>query len=141
MSFHSIYSKVNPGQLLHAIANAMESGSSRTDISPPDQFLQVSIVPLPSGKKLSPHIHAPRQAAAPGATITQESWLVLRGKIRVRLFDLDHTFLDEEELLPGFLLVTFYGGHSLECLEKDTVMLEFKNGPYLGRDFQTFPTS
>jgi len=139
MSFHSIYSKVNPGQLLHSIASAMELGTSRTDISPPDQFLQVSIIPLTAGKNISPHIHDLRQDSSPGATITQESWVILRGKIRIRLFDLDRTFLHEDELLPGFLLVTYNGGHSLECLEKDTVMLEFKNGPYLGRDIQTFP--
>lgn len=138
MSFLSIHSKVNPGQLLHAVANAMEVDINRVDISPPDQFLQVSIIPFSSGKKISPHIHEERQVSSSGAAITQESWVVLRGRIRIRLFDLDRTFLHEDELLPGCLLVTYNGGHSLECLEKDTVMLEFKNGPYLGRDFQTF---
>ncbi len=38
----------------------------------------------------------------------------------------------------GFILVMYNGGHSLECLDEDSVMLEFKNGPYIGRDFQTF---
>ena len=137
MAFLSIYSKINPEHLLHCIANSLELGNSRTDISAPDQFLQVSVIPLRAGKHITPHIHDLR-GPSPGATITQESWVVLRGKIRIRLFDLDRAFLHEDELLPGFLLVTYNGGHSLECLDEDSVMLEFKNGPYIGRDFQTF---
>lgn len=116
----------------------MAADAGRTDISPPDQLLQVSIVPLAAQREVRPHIHLPRTIPLPAETVTQECWLVLRGKIRVRLFDLDQTFLYEQELLAGFLLVTYNGGHALECLEKDTVILEFKNGPYLGKDFQTF---
>jgi hypothetical protein len=115
--------------------------NSRTDISPCDQFLQVSIIPLPVGKIVPPHIHDLRKNSTVAATVTQESWVVLRGKIRIRLFDVDRMLLHEDELLPGFLLVTFNGGHALECLERETVMLEFKNGPYLGRDFETFQES
>lgn len=138
MSTYPIFSKVAPPRLLHTIADAMAADADRTDISPPDQFLQVSIVPLTAQRVVPPHIHLPRTIPLPAETVTQECWLVLRGKIRVRLFDLDQTLLHEQELLAGFLLVTYNGGHALECLEKDTLMLEFKNGPYLGKDFQTF---
>ena len=138
MSFRSVYSRVDAGTLLHTVADALRSAEGRADLSPPDEPLQVSIVLMGPGKQVQPHIHSPRDQSAPGATITQESWLVLRGRIRVRLFDLDRTLLEEEDLSAGCLLVTYYGGHSLECLEKDTVMLELKNGPYLGRDFETF---
>jgi cupin fold WbuC family metalloprotein len=139
MSFYSLYSKVNPDQLLHSIANVKELDQSRTDISPPDKFLQVSIIKLPNGKQIPPHIHDPRICTKIEKTITQESWVVMHGKIRVKLFDLDGTFLDEKELLTGFILVTYFGGHSLECLEENSVILEYKNGPYLGRDFQNIP--
>jgi len=138
MNFHPIYSKVKPNQLLHATANALEVDTNRVDISSPDEFLQASIVPLSLGKVIPPHIHELRHAPSSESTITQESWVVVRGSIRITLFDLDRTFLYEGDLLPGCVLVTYNGGHSLECLEKDTVILEFKNGPYLGRDFQTF---
>ena len=63
---------------------------------------------------------------------------MIRGKIRVRLFDIDHSPLDEQVLSAGCLLVTYDGGHSLECIEEDTVMLEFKNGPYEGGVVQPF---
>lgn len=137
MSFQSIYSKVQPDNLLHVVMNALEAGSARTDLSPPDKFLQTSVIPLPLGKKIAPHIQNPR-APSGGASVTQESWVVMKGKLRVRLFDVDKAFLHETVLLPGFLLVTYSGGHSLECLEEGTVILEYKNGPYLGRDFETF---
>lgn len=132
-----IFSVAQPGFLLHCIANSVKQSSNRIDVSPEKEFLQASIIPLKAGKSVSPHIHVPRASAA-GPTITQECWVVMRGAIRVRLFDLDKALLAEHTLLPGCFLASFGGGHSLECLEDDTVLLEFKNGPYLGPDYQKF---
>ena len=137
MSVRTIYSKVRPGRALHAIADALAPGSGRTDVSTPEQFLQASVVPLRSGRVVAPHTHAPRRDLS-CPPVTQESWVVIRGKIRVRLFDIDHSPLDEQVLSAGCLLVTYDGGHSLECIEEDTVMLEFKNGPYEGGVVQPF---
>jgi len=35
-------------------------------------------------------------------------------------------------LEDGDCLVLFRGGHSLEVLDKNTIMYEFKTGPYFG---------
>ena len=135
-----VHSKVKAGQLLACVANTLECGERRVDLTPPEQFLQACVLPLELGKEIAAHIHTPRDAVpGPNPVITQESWIVLRGKIRVRLFDLDQTFLQEVQLAAGHLIVTFYGGHSMACEEKDTLIVEFKNGPYLGRDFTYFP--
>jgi cupin fold WbuC family metalloprotein len=135
----SIYSIKEPGTLLHSVVNSLAIKDNRIDITPPDKYLQASIIPFAFGKIVQPHIHTTRQEDLPGATITQESWVVMRGKLRIWLFDFDGTLLREGELLTGSVLVTYNGGHSLECLEPDTVILEFKNGPYLGRDFVPLP--
>jgi len=39
------------------------------------------------------------------------------------------------------MLVTFYGGHALEGGTAGALMIECKNGPYLGRDYTVFEPS
>jgi hypothetical protein len=136
---NKIYSKCETGRLLHVILDTNEPFDSRLDLSDGKEWLQVSVLKLPATKKVNPHIHQPRQpnpSAAPG--ITQECWVVLRGEIKIRLFDLDQTPLHQQTLTQGSMLVTFYGGHALECGTEGAVRIECKNGPYLGRDYTTF---
>lgn len=137
MLVRSFYSKVKPGRLLALVSNALECGETRIDLSPPEEFLQACLLPVNHGQVVKAHFHAPREAA-PGNTITQEGWLVMRGRVRVRLFDFDKQVLEEIELAAGQLLINFHAGHSLESIEERTLVLEFKNGPYLGRDFDYF---
>ncbi len=121
------------------VLDTNEPFENRVDLTDPSQFLQVSVMKIPPGKKVNPHIHQPRQANPPANPgITQECWIVLRGELKIRLFDLDQTLLHQQALSPGNLLVTFYGGHSLECQSDGAVMIECKNGPYLGRDYTSF---
>lgn len=138
MLVNKIYSRVNPKRLLHTIANANAIRGDRVDISEPQEFLQASIIALPAHKQVAPHVHDQRSLNSAAATITQECWVVMRGRIHVRLFDDDLQLLHEEALSTGYLLVSYGGGHGLQCLDEDAVILEFKNGPYLGRDFHTF---
>ncbi len=136
---NKIYSKSEPGRLLHVIFDTNEPFENRQDLSDGREWLQVSAMKLPADKKVNPHIHQPRAQAPPGGPgITQECWIVLQGEIQARLFDLDQTLLHQQALTPGHLLVTFYGGHSLECGPAGAMMIECKNGPYLGRDYTTF---
>ena len=136
---NKIHSKAEPGRLLHVILNTNEPFENRLDLSDGREWLQVSVMKLPATKKVNPHIHQPRlpnPSASPG--ITQECWIVLRGEIKIRLFDLDHAPLHEQALAQGHMLVTCYGGHSLSCETAGALMIECKNGPYLGRDYTTF---
>lgn len=140
MKIHSVYSKAKAGQLLACTANALECTAGRVDVTPPEQYLQACVLPLGGEGKVRAHIHAPREVVpAPGEMMTQEGWIVLRGRIRVRLYDVDKVFLQELELAAGQLIVTFHGGHSMASAAQDTLVVEFKNGPYLGRDFTYFP--
>jgi hypothetical protein len=136
---NKIYSKSEPGRLLHVILDTNEPFDNRLDLCDPGQWLQVSVIKLPAAKKVSPHIHHPRPPNPSGASgITQECWIVLRGEIQIRLFDLDRSPLHQQALSPGQMLVTFYGGHALECGSAGALMIECKNGPYMGRDYTAF---
>jgi len=135
MKIEKVYSRQYPEQLLHVLFNVNGLIEKRQDLTPEDQWIQVSIIPLDAGKKISPHIHQDRQEHIPRATITQESWFVVRGSIGICLYDLDKTAIQEVKLDQGGLLITFNGGHSMEALEEGAVVMETKNGPYTGRDF------
>lgn len=132
------FAKQNNDAVLHVIADANQVDAVRQDVTSPDQLLQASIIRLTNGKQVGPHAHELRTTQTDTPLRTQECWFVFRGSIEVQLFDEDQGFIGEYELHAGQLLITFAGGHALKCVEADTVLLEFKNGPYLGKDYQTF---
>ncbi len=123
-----IYSKVDPDVLLHVVNSSNDIGS-RKDMCPPREFLQVACFELKKGKTFQPHKHIKKLVAN---DITQESWIVVRGRVLAILYDLDDTVLEEVELLQGDCSITFRGGHNYRCLEDDTLVYEAKTGPYLG---------
>jgi hypothetical protein len=117
-----------PDKLMHIVCRGEELTSKRTNISNPAEFLQVAGLKLTAGDKFRPHKHIPIQKIT---TITQESWVVIRGVVVAFLFDLDDSLLAEVTLNAGDISVTFYGGHTYQC-DEDALVYEFKTGPYLG---------
>ena len=65
-------------------------------------------------------------------TIAQESWVVIEGKVKAILYDIDDNIISEEILNAGDCSITLYGGHTYEILEDNTLVYEYKTGPYLG---------
>ena len=63
----------------------------------------------------------------------QECWIVMRGSIRVGLYDVDNSFLDKFIVDVGEFCVILDGGHAFDCLQEDTWVLEVKTGPYEGQ--------
>jgi hypothetical protein len=66
------------------------------------------------------------------ATTTQEAWVILDGKVEGTFYDLDDSLLCSLEISDGDCVVIYRGGHSLKILDDDTILYEFKNGPYYG---------
>lgn len=126
-----IYSKINPEVLLHVINKREEINSPRQDLSPEQEYLQVACFSMDKGKKINPHKHIKQIRTT---DITQESWLVLEGSIKINLYDLDDKIIKEEILNPGDCMVTFRGGHDFIVLEDNTKIYEYKLGPYMGRE-------
>ena len=127
-----IYSKTNPGTLLHMICRGDEVTSNRADNStPPEQFLQASAFTMPKDKTFRPHKHLTQVRTT---DITQESWIVIRGAVEATLYDLDDTVLEQVVLQAGDCSMTFKGGHNYKSLQDNTLIYEYKTGPYQGQE-------
>jgi len=125
-----IYSKIEPSILLHILNTKKEITQQRNDLSPNEEYLQVSCFSLPLNKTFKAHKHITLNRET---NITQESWIVIQGKIKAILYDLDDTIISEEILEEGDCSITFRGGHNYESLEDDSIVYEYKTGPYLGQ--------
>lgn len=125
-----IHSKIKP-EILHVINRKEDITFQRQDLSPQEEYLQVACFAMNKGKTAKPHKHIKQIRTT---DITQESWLVIEGAVKIILYDLDDKIIKESVLKPGDCLVTFRGGHELIALEEGTILYEFKNGPYLGKE-------
>jgi len=124
---HKINSK--NGELLHIYFNSDSLVGNRIDISPDEEYLQVSCLSLQNGKTFDAHQHLENIRKI---TMTQESWVVVKGRVKVYYYDTDGELITTKELEAGDCTITFRGGHNYECLD-DALVYEFKNGPYLGK--------
>lgn len=129
-----IYSKVEPDLLLHIIVRLedIETQISRQDIIPEDNFLQCSTLNMKQGTTFRPHKHIFKERTHE-KQIAQESWVVIRGSVKCILYDIDDTILTTPILNAGDASYTLRGGHNYEILEDDTIVYEYKTGPYEGQ--------
>lgn len=125
-----IYSKIDKNKLLHII-HRLEHVDNRINIIPEEHFLQCSFMCFEKNKTFKPHKHIEKNRCY-DKQIAQESWIVIKGKIKCILYDIDDTILEEVVLNPGDASFTLYGGHNYFILEDDTVVYEYKTGPYEG---------
>jgi len=125
-----IYSKLHPAILLHILNKRRDITRERRDIVPENQYLQVGTMKMVNGQTFRPHRHLPLERKT---QITQESWVVIKGVVKVLLYDLDDTLIHTELLYPGDCSITLRGGHNYVCMEDDTLVYEYKTGPYMGQ--------
>ena len=127
------YSKIDTNKLLH-IVNRLSSinNKQRINIIPEDNFIQCSLLKLENNKTFSPHKHITKSRNYDNQ-ISQESWLVMEGKIECTFYDIDDTVLATTVLNKGDASFTLYGGHTFKVLQEDTIIYEYKTGPYEGQ--------
>ena len=126
-----IYSKIHPNKLLHIIVRKKEITSGRQDIVPEDNFIQCSILNMETGKTFKPHKHIWKERTR--NVIAQESWIVVQGSVRCTFYDVDNQIIAEPILYPGDASFTLEGGHTYTILEDNTLVYEYKTGPYEGQ--------
>jgi len=127
-----IYSKTEPDRLLHIIVRP--SGSTgRVNVVPDDNFIQCSLLKMEKGKTFPPHRHITKDRHY-SHQIAQESWVVISGQVRCRLYDIDNKLIASPVLQAGDASFTLYGGHTYEILEDNTLVYEYKTGPYEGQE-------
>lgn len=125
-----IYSKIQPEKLLHIIVRKDDIINQREDIVPEDNFIQCSMLNLKSGHTFRPHRHIWKERTR--NVIAQESWIIIQGSVKCIFYDLDDTIIDEPILKAGDSSFTLEGGHNYLILEDNTLVYEYKTGPYEG---------
>lgn len=127
-----VFSQVDKDKLLHTIfkaENLEQNFEGFKDIAPHTENLQILFIRQNKGKKYIPHYHIENIRKI---NITNESWIILKGKVKVFLYDIDNTILHEDILCAGDCSITYCGAHNYEILEDDSRIIEAKNGPFLG---------
>ena len=126
-----IYSKINPDKLLHIVVRKEDMTEGRQDIVPEENFIQCSILNMPKDKTFRPHKHIFKERTR--NVIAQESWIVVHGKVQCIFYDLDDTIIATPVLEQGDASFTLEGGHNYHILEDNTLVYEYKTGPYEGQ--------
>ena len=129
MKVNKIYSKKEPNKLLHLTGSINSLSLNRIDVAPENEFLQLALLKMEKGKTFKPHRHKIYEKIT---NIAQESWFVYKGSVKCIFYDLDDSIIEEVILKEGDFSMTFRGGHNYEILEKESLVLEYKTGPYLG---------
>jgi cupin fold WbuC family metalloprotein len=125
------YSKIDPNKLLHMVVRKEEITSGRQDIVSEENFIQCSILNMEKDKTFKPHKHIWKERTR--NVIAQESWIIIQGSVKCIFYDTDDTILAEPILYPGDASFTLEGGHNYLILENDTLVYEYKTGPYEGQ--------
>ena len=121
-------------KLLHIVCRADEiQKEGRIDLVSDNEFIQCAALSMQKGKTFRPHKHFYKESVT-DTVIAQESWVVISGKVKVFFYDLDDTVIEEVILGPGDISITLRGGHTYEILEDNTVVYEYKTGPYTGQE-------
>ena len=126
-----IYSKVEEGKLLHIINRLVEI-KGRQEVVPEDNFIQCATLKMEKDKTFPPHKHITKDRHYT-EQIAQESWVVIKGSVKCIFYDIDDTIIATPILQAGDASFTLYGGHTYEILEDDTIVYEYKTGPYEGQ--------
>lgn len=125
------YSKINPDRLLHIVVRKEDLIPGRVEVVSENNFIQCALLNMEKGKTFRPHKHIWKERTR--NIIAQESWIVVQGKVRCTFYDLDNEILVEPILGPGDASFTLEGGHTYTILEDNTLVYEYKTGPYEGQ--------
>ena len=102
-----IYSKKN--KKLIACIYKLKNIKKRTNLSPENELLQVSVIKLDKKFTLRKHIHTKISRKTIG---TQETWIVINGEIKVTFYDTDKTKICSKKLKKGDISILYRGGHA-----------------------------
>ena len=127
-----IYSKVQKNKILHMV-NHLEDLGPRIDLIPSENFIQCALLRMNKGKTFPPHKHIKKERTYK-EQIAQESWVVVQGSVKCFFYDLNDELLETVVLNQGDVSFTLEGGHTYEILEDDTIVYEYKTGPYEGQE-------
>ena len=103
-------------------------GNSTEFFTESQDVLQFGHIINKKGHKIPPHIHNPLSRMIVG---TPEVLIVKTGMMRVDFYNSNREIQFSKILNKDDVVILLKGGHGFEMLE-DTVLIEVKQGPYLG---------
>ena|SRR6266487_3049921 len=118
------------GTPLAYLIRAAASSKKTEFVTSPEANLQVGFVVYPAHGTIAPHVHRPAERRIVG---TAEVLIVKKGRCLVDIYTDEKVLVRTCELRMGDTLLVLNGGHGFRMLE-DTVLMEVKQGPYLGLD-------
>ena len=118
------------GRPLAYVVRAQFTPSATTFLTPTELEQQVGFVVYPSRAEIHRHIHRGLDRVTTGAA---EVILVRRGACEVEVYSPRREAVGKCILKTGDLMLMVSGGHGFRMLE-DTVLMEIKQGPYVGRE-------
>ena len=118
------------GTLLAVVVRQESAPTETTFVTEPNATLQVGFVVYPEGGAVARHSHTQITRTIIGMS---EVLLVRSGRCIVDVYDDARSLVGSSELEAGDVLLLMAGGHGFRMLE-DTVLLEVKQGPYVGVD-------
>jgi hypothetical protein len=87
------FSHIDSCTLLYVINFKEQISENRIDLSPETEYLQVSCKKLKIKDTFKPHRHLSLERKT---SSTHESWVVIRGSIKAKLYDIDNSLYSEE---------------------------------------------
>jgi hypothetical protein len=127
---YRIYSLVQPNKIIAIMSKNLPE--KRVNLTDENQILQASIINFGRNSKVAAHSHLNTERHTFG---TQEAWVILKGKAEVLLYDLDKKLITSKLISKGHVIILFDGGHALKTKSRSFAMVEIKNGPYFGKDY------
>ena len=116
------------GQTLCYVIRAKTRPRQTTFITPPEAKQQVGFIVYPKDSTIPRHIHRPLERHIKGMA---EVLVVRIGHCQIEIYDEQKSLVAVRDLFQNDVIVMVGGGHGFRILE-DTVLLEIKQGPYLG---------
>lgn len=91
-----------------------------------NEEFQIGTFKYKKNKEIKRHIHRKNMR---NIERTSEAIVVLEGKLRIGVFDKNRNKINEIELVEKDSVVFHSGGHAVDVI-KDSIFIEFKQGPY-----------
>lgn len=114
------------------LASIVDCTTYKGFITEEDEPLQISVQQFTIGQMIDYHSH---RDIAKYTNKTIEAWVVLSGEIEVIISDGEGF---DRRIVVGAnnIVIRFAGFHSLKTKTEDYIMVEFRNGPYLGKNME-----
>jgi hypothetical protein len=116
------------GQTLCYVIRENTKPMETTFITPPEGKQQVGFIVYPKGGVIARHMHKPLERHIIGMA---EVLIVRSGYCQIEVYDDQKNLVAVRDLHQGDVALMVGGGHGFQ-IKEDTVLLEIKQGPFLG---------